>query len=94
MYLSPPSPVAEVEVLDSLPRWSYGMLAANFARVQILVTWYGGNPDRYLTAIADGIEDVEDREFVEALKNRLSEDPSLLDDMRRIVGEFASRLAS
>ena len=94
MYLSPPSTVAEVEILDSLPRWSYGMLAANFARVQILVTWYGGSPDRYLAAIADGIEDVEDREFVEALKKRLTEDPFLLDDMRRIVREFASRLGS
>jgi hypothetical protein len=90
----PPSPVAEVEILDSAPRWSYGILAANFARVQILMTWYGGSPDRYLAAIADGIEDTEDREFVEDLKNRLAEDPFLLDDMRRIVREFASRVTA
>jgi hypothetical protein len=85
---------AQVEVLDAGPRWSYGLLAANFARVQILFTWYGGSPDRYLAAIESGFEDAEDREFVDDLKRRLREDRSLLDDMRRIVTEFASRFAS
>jgi hypothetical protein len=89
-----PSPIAHVEVLDAGPRWSYGMLAANFARVQILFTWYGGHPDRYLAAIEQGREDADDREFLDDLKRRLDDDPSLLDDMRRIVGEFASRFAS
>lgn len=93
MYLSSPSPVVEVEVLDSVPRWSYGALAANFARVQLLVTWYGGDPDRYLAAIEDGIEDAEDREFVESIRERLAADRSLLDDMRRIVAEFAARFS-
>jgi hypothetical protein len=81
-----------VEVLDGAPRWSYGMLAANFARVQILVAWYGGDPDRYLDAIQRGYEDQADTAFVVAMKRRLAVDPSLLDDMRRIVDEFASRL--
>jgi len=80
-----------VEVLDAGPRWSYGSLAANFARVQMLVAFYGCDPDRYLTAIAQGIEDAEDREFLRHIKDRLRLDPSLLDDMRRIVGEFATR---
>jgi hypothetical protein len=93
VYLSTPSPVAEIEILDALPRWSYGVLASNFARVQLLVTWYGGDPDRYLDAIEEGIEDAEDRDFVEDLKHRLTTDRSLLDDMRRIVGEFASRFS-
>jgi hypothetical protein len=88
------SPAAQVEILDAGPRWSYGLLAANFARVQILVTWYGGNPDRYLTAIEDGIEDEDDRPFVETLKVRLVSERYLLDDMRRIVGEFASRFSA
>ena len=88
------APAAQVEVLDAGPRWSYGMLAANFARVQILVTWYGGNPDRYLAAIEDGFEDPDDRPFVETLKLRLGTDRHLLDDMRRIVGEFASRFSA
>ena len=83
-----------VEVLDAGPRWSYGSLAANFARVQILVTWYGGDPDRYLHAIENGIEDAGDATFVRRIKDRLKVDPSLLHDMRRIVGEFATRFAS
>jgi hypothetical protein len=80
-----------VEVLDAGPRWSYGGLAANFARVQILVAWYGGDPDRYLAAIASGTEDADDVEFLRQIKQRLHVDPSLLADMRRIVGEFATR---
>ena len=88
------SPSAQVEVLDSAPRWSYGLLAANFARLQILFTWYGGSPDRYLAAIENGFEDAEDREFVDDLKRRIRDDGSLLDDMRRLVDEFASRFAS
>ncbi len=80
-----------VEILDAGPRWSYGSLAANFARVQMLVTWYGSDPDRYLDAIAQGIEDAEDSDFLHQIKDRLRCEPSLLDDMRRIVGEFARR---
>jgi hypothetical protein len=80
-----------VEVLDAGPRWSYGSLAANFARVQILVAWYGGDPDRYLAAIANGVEDSDDVEFLRQIKQRLHVEPSLLADMRRIVGEFATR---
>ncbi len=80
-----------VEVLDAGPRWSYGGLAANFARVQILVAWYGGDPDRYLNAIANGVEDAEDVEFLRQIKERLHLEPSLLQDMRRIVDEFATR---
>jgi hypothetical protein len=83
-----------VEIIDAVPRWSYGMLAANFARVQLLVTWYGGDPERYLDAISKGIEDLEDRSFLRQIKERLRSDPSLLDDMRRIVGEFATRFPS
>ena len=83
-----------VEIVDAVPRWSYGNLAANFARVQILVTWYGGDPQRYLDAISNGIEDLEDRSFLRQIKDRLRIDPSLLDDMRRIVGEFATRFPS
>ena len=88
------SPAEQVEILDAGPRWSYGLLAANFARVQILVTWYGGNPDRYLDAIENGFEDPDDRPFLEMLKRRLPTERHLLDDMRRIVGEFASRFSA
>lgn len=83
-----------VEILDDGPRWSFGTLAADFARVQLLISWYDGDPDRYLAAIDGGIEDVTDTPFLLAMKRRLGEKPHLLDDMRRIVNEFASQIAS
>ena len=81
-----------VEILDDGPRWSFGSLAADFARVQLLLSWYGGDPDRYLAAVDGGIEDQTDVPFLLSMKRRLQAEPSLLDDMRRIVDEFASRL--
>lgn len=87
-------PAAAVEIIDGAPNWTYGMLAANFARVQILVTWYGGDPDRYLDAVARGEEDEADVPFLVAMKYRMTSDPHLLDDISRILGEFASRLVS
>jgi hypothetical protein len=83
-----------VELLDDSPRWSYGTLAANFARVQILVTWYGGDPDRYLDAVARGDEDTADVPFLVAMKHRMKEDPTLIGDVRRILDDFAARFAS
>ena len=83
-----------VEIIEGAPRWTYGMLAANFARAELLLTWYGGDPDRYLDAIARGDQDQSDVAFIVAMKHRLATDPRLLDDIKRIVGEFASRLVS
>ena len=94
MSIYPRIAESAVEVLDGSPRWAYGILAANFARVQILVTWYGGDPDRYLDAIASGEEDETDVPFLVAMKHRLAEDPTLLTHMRRIVAEFATCFAS
>ena len=82
-----------VEVIDEAPRWTYGMLAANFARVQILVTWYGGDPDRYLDAIGRGEEPEADVPFLVAMKHRLNADPHLLDDISRILEEFAAKVS-
>jgi hypothetical protein len=83
-----------VEVLEAGPRWTFSGLAANFARVELLIGWYGGDPDRYLDAVARGAEDESDVPFLVVIKQRLSEDPGLLDDMRRIVDEFASRFST
>jgi hypothetical protein len=82
-----------VEVVDAGPRWSFSSLAANFARVELLIGWYGGDPDRYLDAVARGAEDESDVPFLVVMKQRLKQEPSLLDDMRRLVDEFASRFA-
>lgn len=84
----------KVEILDDGPRWSFGSLAANFARVQLLISWYGGDPERYLAAIRGGIEDQTDMPFLLSIQSRLRAEPHLLEDMRRIVNEFASRLTA
>ena len=72
----------------------YGSLAANFARVQILVAFYGGDP-RPLAGRHRAQRD-RGRDGRELPRGRSSSashvDPSLLDDMRRIVGEFAARV--
>jgi hypothetical protein len=82
-----------VEIVDWTPRWGMGALAANFARVQILLTMFDGDPDKWLQSIAlGGPEDDGDVPFLVTLKGRLATDPSLLDDLRRIVAEFAERL--
>jgi len=92
------SPLVEVpvEVLELTPRWLAGGLAASFARVQILVTYYDGDPVRWLQEIERGQMpgDESDVEFLRVIGQRMANDPTLLADMRRIVAEFASRVGS
>lgn len=85
-----------VEVIDWAPRWGFWGLSANFARVQILLTVFDGDPDKWLEAIQrwGNANDDADVPFVVAVKQRLAEDPALLDDMRRIVREFAERFGA
>ena len=85
-----------VEVLELTPRWLAGGLAASFARVQILVSYYDGDPMRWLQEIERGQMpgDESDVEFLRAIQRRMNFDPTLLHDMRRIVNEFASRVGS
>lgn len=85
-----------VEVLELTPRWLAGGLAASFARVQILVTYYDGDPVRWMQEIHQGQMpgDDSDIEFLQAIQHRMKEDPTLLGDMRRIVSEFAERVGS
>ena len=91
-------PVVEVpvEILELTPRWLAGGLAASFARVQILVTFYDGDPLLWMQAIERGQApgDDSDLEFLRRMRQRLDHDPTLLDDMRRIVHEFAARVGS
>ena len=86
----------EVEVLDMSPRGLAGGMAANFARVQILVTFYEGDPRLWMDAIErqEMPSDDGDQHFLESMQQRMSNDPTLLDDLRRIVGEFAARFGS
>ena len=94
----PFSPFVEVpvEVLELTPRWLAGGLAASFARVQILVSYYDGDPLRWLQEIERGQMpgDESDVEFLQAIRQRMDDDPALVGDMRRIVAEFAARVGS
>ncbi len=85
-----------VEVIDWTPRWGMGALAANFARIQILLTLFDGDPDKWLEVIArsGGPDDDADVPFLAVMKGRLSTDPTLLDDLRRIVNEFAEKFGA
>jgi len=85
-----------VEVLEWTPRWSLGAVAANFARMQMLLTLFDGDPDKWLEMIerAGSAEDEADVPFLAVMKQRIGEDPAFLDDMRRIVGEFVARFDS
>src|SRR5687768_800821 len=85
-----------VEVLEWTPRWSLGAVAANFARVQMLVVFFDGNPDKWLELIERGegsAEDEADVPFLMVMKQRIAEDPGFLPDMRRIIDAFAVRFS-
>jgi hypothetical protein len=86
-----------VEVLEWTPRWSLGSVAANFARMQVLLTLFDGDPDKWLELIERGegsAEDDADVPFLAVMKQRIAEDPSFLQDMRRIIDAFAVRFSS
>ncbi|HEX8169968.1 MAG TPA: hypothetical protein VF824_05440 [Thermoanaerobaculia bacterium] len=86
---------AEVEVIDWAPRWSFWGVAADFARVQILLNVFDGDPDKWLSLIArNGSDDDGDLPFLTSMKERLADDPSYLDDLRRLVREFAERFGT
>lgn len=87
---------APVEILEWTPRWSLGAVASNFARIQLLLTVFDGDPDKWLGMIGESgsAEDALDVPFLVAIKQRLANDPTFLEDMRRLVGEFAARFGS
>jgi hypothetical protein len=80
-----------VEAIEWMPRWSFWGVAENFARVQILLTVFDGDPDKWLSLIqrCGSPADDADVPFLVEVRQRLADDPALLEDMRRIVREFA-----
>jgi hypothetical protein len=72
-------------------------LVANFARVHILVSLFDGDPDKWIDFIVHKgsvIERETDLPFIEALRSRLHSEPMLMDELRRIVRQFSSIVAS
>ena len=88
--------VAPVEVLEWTPRWGFSGASANFARLQILINVFDGDPDKWLDAIVrwGNKGDDSDVPFLVAMKQRIGQDPTLLDDMRHIMDEFSARFGS
>lgn len=88
--------VAAVEVLEWTPRWGFSGASANFARLQILITVFDGDPDKWLDAIVRWGDKGADADvpFLVAIKQRIASDPTLLDDMRRIMDEFSARFGT
>ena len=82
-----------VEVLEWTPRWGFSGASANFARLQILLTVFDGDPDKWLDAIVrwGNKGDDHDVPFLGAMKQRIADDPRFLDDMRRIMHAFNER---
>lgn len=90
-------PVESVVIIPAveLPRWSLMGVAEDFARVQILLSLFDGDPDKWLAQIDlhGGAELDGDVAFLHEVQQRLAADPRYLDDMRRIVQEFAERVS-
>lgn len=82
-----------VEAYEWIETSRLSELVANFARVHILISLFDGDADRWLQFIrTEGTP--EEREydlpFVVDLQQRLSAEPSLIDDMRRVVRDFSA----
>lgn len=89
------SEMAVIEGIDWVPRWSWFGVAEDFARVQILLTVFDGDPDKWLEMIRTSAEsaDQADVPFLLEMKQRIDEDAEVIGDMRRIVREFAERVS-
>ena len=87
---------AAVEVIEWTPRWGFSGASANFARLQILMTVFDGDPDKWLDAIVrwGNKGDDTDVPFLVAIKQRLVQDPAFLEDMQRIMQQFSERFGT
>jgi len=90
--LDPP----EVETYELVETWRLSELVANFARIHILVTLFDGKPDLWLDFIhKDGTQEEReyDQPFIEELKQRMEQDPTLLPTMRKLVRDVSCLFA-
>lgn len=81
-----------IEVHDWDDPGEHSGLIADFARAHVLVTIFDGNIPKWLEMI-DRIgtkqEKLGDAPFLRQLQQRLRTEPRLLDDLSRVVSEFA-----
>ena len=82
-----------VEAYEWIETSRLSELVANFARVHILISLFDGDPEKWLQFIrTEGTPEERqyDLPFVEDLQQRLSAEPFLVEDMRRLVREFSA----
>ena len=88
-----------VEAYEWVDTMNLGEVAANFARAQLLVTLFDGDPDKWIDFIErEGTphEREHDLPFAKAIKYRMAKEPDVIPRLRQLVKEFSSlvRLAS
>jgi hypothetical protein len=86
----------DVEAYEWVPTSNLARTVAEFARMQILVTLFDTDPDKWLDFIrryGTADEHRDDVPFLLQLRARMQKDPSIADDMRRIIREVAALFA-
>ena len=84
---------SDFEAYEWVPTSNLARTVAEFARMQILVTLFDADPGKWLDFIERFGTDEERRDdvpFLMSVRERMEEDPSLADEMRRIIGEVAN----
>jgi hypothetical protein len=85
-----------VEVHEWVDTSNLSELVASFARIHILLAVFDGNPDRWLDMIAaDGTPEEREKDFrfLIGLKKRMAERPTLLEELRGAIRDFARLIA-
>lgn len=88
--------VRDVEAYDWVPTSNLARTVAEFARMQILVTLFDTDPDKWLDFIrryGTADEHRDDVPFLLQLRERMQQDPTIAGDMRRIIREVAALFA-
>ena len=97
--MSQPYPIPvrpAVESFDWVDTSNMSELVARFARAQILVTVFDGDPEKWLQFICDQgttVDRVHDLPFVEEIKRRMREEPFFVEELRRSLKQFSSLFA-
>ena len=75
-----------VEAYEWVDTMNLGEVAANFARAQLLVTLFDGDPDKWITFIENcgtPAERERDLPYAREIKRRLDDDPKHVERLRR-----------
>ena len=75
-----------VEAYEWVDTTNLGEVAANFARAQLLVTVFDGDPDKWIAFIEhSGTPEERERDlpFAREVKRRLDDDPKHVERLRR-----------